>query len=110
CGAASAGILSPILTYWISTKASQAQGAELGKQTAAASLGVAAGSAAGGLLFDFPPLPGLPFLLMTAVTGLAALLSLSLPRLLATTARRQRDAQGTHRPRRFQPLQVVAAV
>jgi MFS family permease len=32
--AASAGILSPILTYWISSKAGKAQGAELGKQTA----------------------------------------------------------------------------
>jgi hypothetical protein len=32
--AASAGILSPILTYWISSKAGKALGAELGKQTA----------------------------------------------------------------------------
>ena len=38
--AASAGILSPILTYWISARAGSAQGWELGKQTAAASLGV----------------------------------------------------------------------
>ena len=48
--AASAGILSPILTYWISAKAGNAQGWQLGKQTAAASLGVTVGSAAGGLL------------------------------------------------------------
>ncbi len=48
--AASAGILAPILTYWISSKAGRAQGAELGKQTAAASLGAAVGSAAGGAL------------------------------------------------------------
>ena len=34
--AASAGILSPILTYWISAKAGSAQGWELGEQTAAA--------------------------------------------------------------------------
>lgn len=33
--AASAGILSPILTYWISATAGRAQGWELGKQTAA---------------------------------------------------------------------------
>lgn len=46
--AASAGILSPILTYWISSKAGRFQGAQLGKQTAAASLGVAVDSAAGG--------------------------------------------------------------
>ena len=37
--AASAGILSPILTYWVSSRAGHAQGAELGKQTAASSLG-----------------------------------------------------------------------
>ena len=53
--AASAGILSPILTYWISAKAGSAQGWQLGKQTAAASLGVTLGSAAGGLLFNSPP-------------------------------------------------------
>ena len=39
--AASAGIISPILTYWISSKAGNAQGSQLGKQTAAASLGAA---------------------------------------------------------------------
>ena len=33
--AASAGILSPILTYWISAKAGSVQGWELGKQTEA---------------------------------------------------------------------------
>ena len=82
--AASAGILSPILTYWISSKAGKAQGAELGKQTAAASLGAAVGSAAGGLLFDVAPLPGASFLLMTALTGLGVLLSLGLPHTLVT--------------------------
>lgn len=80
--AASAGILSPILTYWISSKAGKAQGAELGKQMAAASLGVAVGSAAGGLLYDVAPLPDAPFLLVTALTGLGVLLSLGLPKLL----------------------------
>ncbi len=80
--ASSAGILSPILTYWISSKAGQAQGAELGLQTAAASLGAAAGSAAGGLLLDIAPLPGASFLLVTALTALGVLLSLRLPRML----------------------------
>ena len=82
--AASAGILSPILTYWISSKAGKAQGAELGKQTAAASLGVAVGSAAAGLLFDVAPLPGAPFLLVTVLTVLGILLSLGLPNMLVT--------------------------
>jgi len=80
--AASAGILSPILTYWISSKARKAQGAELGKQTAAASLGAAVGSAAGGLLFNIPALPGASFLVVTVLTVLGLLLSLRLPNML----------------------------
>jgi MFS family permease len=80
--ASSAGILSPILTYWISSNAGKARGAELGMQTAAASLGVAAGSAAGGLLFNVASLPGASFLLVTALTGLGFLLSLGLPNVL----------------------------
>ena len=82
--AASAGILSPILTYWISSKAGRAQGAELGKQTAASSLGVTVGSAAGGLLFDVTWLPNASFLLMTLLTGFALLLSLGLPNMLVS--------------------------
>ena len=82
--AASAGVLSPILTYWISRKAGKAQGAQLGKQTAASSLGAAVGSAAGGLLFDVAPLPHASFLLVTALTILGVLLSLGLPKELLT--------------------------
>jgi MFS family permease len=82
--AASAGILSPILTYWISRKAGRAQGAGLGKQTAAASLGVAVGSAAGGYLFDIASLPNASFLLMAILIVTGALLSLDLPKLLVT--------------------------
>jgi MFS family permease len=80
--AASAGVLSPILTYWISTKAGRARGAELGKQTAAASLGATVGSAAGGLLFDVTALPGAPFLFVAALTGAGVMLSLGLPNRL----------------------------
>ena len=81
--AASAGILSPILTYWISSKAGKAQGAELGKQSAAASLGAAFGSAAGGLLFNVAWLPNAPFVLVTGLSLVAVLLSFSLPGKLA---------------------------
>lgn len=88
--AASAGILSPILTYWISTKAGKAQGTALGKQTAAASLGAAVGSAAGGLLFNVAGLPGASFLLITALTTFGFLFSLGLPRLLVPYAPRCR--------------------
>jgi MFS family permease len=80
--AASAGILSPILTYWISDKAGSAQGWELGKQTAAASLGVTLGSAAGGLLFNIAVLPGASFVLSAGLVVLGFLLSLGLPPLL----------------------------
>ncbi len=80
--AASAGILSPILTYWISAKAGSAQGWQLGKQTAAASLGVTAGSVAGGLLFNVAALPGASFVLTAGLALLGLLLSLGLPHLL----------------------------
>jgi MFS family permease len=82
--AASAGILSPILTFWISSKSGTAQGAAFGTQTAAASLGGAVGAAAGGLLFDVAILPHASFVLMTALTAFGFLLSLALPNLLAS--------------------------
>lgn len=80
--AASAGILSPIVTYWVSLGAGETQGADLGRATAAASLGQAIGSAAGGLLFDVSILPGTGFIFTAAVVlaGLAA--SVRLPALL----------------------------
>ena len=80
--AASAGVLSPILTYWISTKAASAQGWEMGKQTAAASLGVTIGSAAGGMLFNISALPGASFIFAGALAALGFVLSLGLPRML----------------------------
>ena len=80
--AASAGILSPILTYWISTKAASAQGWQLGKQAAAASLGVTVGSAAGGLLYANAALPGAAFVATAVLAALGFLLSLGLPQLL----------------------------
>ncbi len=79
---ASAGILSPIVTYWISIKAGKEQGAQLGKQTAAASLGAAGGSVVGGVLFDVAMLPGAAFLLASALALLGVVLSLRLPNLL----------------------------
>ena len=80
--AASAGILSPILTYWIAAQAGHKSGAELGKQTSAASLGAAVGSAAGGLLYDVAWLPNAAFVLMAAVTLLTVWPSLRLPERL----------------------------
>ncbi|WP_218187877.1 MFS transporter [Pseudomonas sp. G5(2012)] len=80
--AASAGILAPILTYWISAKAGSVQGWELGKQTAASSLGATLGSAVGGILYSTVLLPGASFVLGASLTVLGFLLSLGLPRLL----------------------------
>lgn len=81
--AASAGILSPIATYWISLSAGERQGAELGRQTAAASLGQAAGSAAGGLLFGVSFVPNAPFTLTALVVLGGVVASLGIPGLLA---------------------------
>ena len=86
--AASAGILSPVVTYWISMSAGERQGANLGWQTASASLGQAAGSAAGGLLFGVTFLPNASFKL-TAVVVLAGLTaSIGVPHLLKRSGRR----------------------
>ncbi len=49
--AATAGLLIPALAYWVSLAAGARQGAVLGRQTAASSLGQAVGSAAAGWLF-----------------------------------------------------------
>lgn len=80
--AASAGVLSPILTYWVSNKAGKAQGQELGLQTAASSLGAAIGSAAGGVLFDVVWLPNASFLLVAGLAMLGLLLSFGLSSML----------------------------
>lgn len=87
--AASAGILSPILTYWVASHGGHKSGADLGKQTAAASLGAALGSAAGGLLYDVTWLPNAAFVLTSGVIALAVWPGLWLPgRLVSRGASR----------------------
>lgn len=80
--AASAGILSPIATYWISLGAGESQGTNLGWQTAAASLGQATGSAAGGLLFGTAFVPNASFTLTAGVVLASLVASVGIPRLL----------------------------
>ncbi len=80
--AASTGILSPIATYWISLGAGEMEGTALGRQTAAASLGQAVGSAAGGLLFGATFVPNATFTLTAAVVLASLVASLGIPRLL----------------------------
>jgi len=81
--AASAGVLTPILTYWISLRAGSAQGVELGREAAVASFGQALGSAGGGMLFAFEGVPDLGFLLSAGLILIAAAASLGLPRRLS---------------------------
>lgn len=100
--AASAGVLSPILTYWISTLAGAAQGAGLGRQTAATSLGSALGASAGGLLFNAGFLAGAPFVLVASVAAGATLASVRLPtrleRAALISAGRGRAGDAAHVP------------
>lgn len=93
--AGSAGIASPILTYWISTTAGSAQGWELGRQIAAASLGLTIGSVAGGVLFNIGTVRGVSFLLAAGLVAASALLSPGLPRALVP---------GTEHPSRERPI------
>lgn len=90
--AASAGILSPILTYWISSLAGRAQGAQLGAQSAAASLGAAVGAAGGGILFDVVWLPNASFTLAGVIILLGVILSLRIPYMLSPTTSRDDPA------------------
>lgn len=80
--AASAGMLSPVATYWASFGIPTSQGAQLGRMTAAASLGQALGSVAGGALFNLPILPDASFLLAALLVLATLLACIRLPRLL----------------------------
>jgi MFS family permease len=81
--AAGAGVASPIFTYWISTRAGTAQGWELGKQTAAASLGMTAGSAAGGLLFNAGGVSGASFAITAGLVAIGLIFNIGIHRALA---------------------------
>jgi predicted MFS family arabinose efflux permease len=68
--AGAAGMLIPALVYLVSLAAGSAPGAAIGRQTAAANLGQAAGSAAAGWLFAVHI--EMPFWLFAALLGLGA--------------------------------------
>lgn len=80
--AASAGAVSPTLAYWLSVHAGQRQGAQLGRQTAAASLGQAGGAAAGGWLLSQLG-GGAPFFWSAVFAAAAGLLALWIAPALA---------------------------
>lgn len=69
--AAASGLLIPVLAYLVSLAAGTSQGAALGRQTAAASFGQAAGSAAAGWLFALQV--EAPFWVAAGLLGLGAL-------------------------------------
>lgn len=80
--AASAGILSPVLTYWTSLESGNTKGAGLGKQAAVVSLGQALGSVAGGSLYTITVLPAAPFVVTAILLAGAAVAGFGLPRRL----------------------------
>ena len=80
--AASAGVVSPILTYWVSLESGHSKGAELGKQTAVTSLGQALGSFAGGWLFASTVIPAPSFVLTAIMLASAAFACRGLPERL----------------------------
>lgn len=69
---APAGVLSPVIAFWISIYAGQAQGRELGWQAAAASFGLGVGSVLGGLPFGAIGRFGIPFLIAATAALLGA--------------------------------------
>lgn len=74
--AVSGGILVPVLAYWVSRQAGRAQGARLGRQTAAAGLGQALGSAAAGVMFGSSLPSGAPLWIAAAAAALTSFLAL----------------------------------
>jgi DHA1 family multidrug resistance protein-like MFS transporter len=70
--AAAAGVLSPVVVYWMSLEGNGKQGTDLGLQTAAASLGQTIGSALGGFTLGLAMIPSPPF----TVAGAIVLISL----------------------------------
>lgn len=73
--AVSGGVLVPVLAYWVSRNAGGAQGAQLGRQTASAGLGQAAGSALAGVIFGSAAAPGAALWAGAAGMGAVALLA-----------------------------------
>jgi MFS transporter, DHA1 family, multidrug resistance protein len=79
---ASAGVLAPILLFWISRVAGEAQGLQLGWQSAVASLGQTTGSVATGLFLASSLWTGSVFMIMAAVLALAGIAALPVARAL----------------------------
>lgn len=79
----SAGVVAPLLAYWVAKTSQRSRGVGLGIQSAATSLGQSVGSAGAGLLYGLDGQDGAAFFVSAAVVAIAAIASLGLPRLLA---------------------------
>ncbi len=79
---ASAGVLTPILLFWTSRAAGEAQGVQLGWQSAVASLGQTIGSVATGLFLASSLWTGSVFMIMAAVLAVAGIAALPIVRAL----------------------------
>lgn len=90
--AVGAGILLPVMTYWVSRRAADDQGADLGKQTAATNLGQALGTGIGGALFSLSFIPGASFVVTAALLALGAAIGAGLSRALGRSALSARRA------------------
>ena len=69
---APAGVISPVIAFWISFNAGEAQGSDLGWQAAATSFGLGVGSVLGGLPLGVIGPLGLSFLIAAAAALLGA--------------------------------------
>lgn len=79
---ASAGVIAPLLSYWVSRTAGRARGVGLGIQSAATSLGQSIGSAGAGLLYGLRGQDSTAFYVFAALLALAAVAAAALPRRL----------------------------
>lgn len=91
----SAGVLAPLLAYWLAKTSQRSRGVGLGIQSAATSLGQSVGSAGAGLLYGLNGQEGAAFFASAAIMAIAAIASLSLPGLLAHVPSTARAAQGS---------------
>ena len=88
--AAAAGILSPVIGFWVSLSAGKSQASDLGWQTSASSVGQTIGSAMAGLLYGSASFSGGAFLLAAGVALAGAAVSLVLALSLNSSIRRER--------------------
>lgn len=90
--AATSGLLIPALAYLVSLAAGTAQGAALGKQTAVASLGQAAGSAAAGWLFGM--FADAPFWMTAGLLVLGMVMAIHMSRIQTPKRTMNNNNQG----------------